>query len=384
MDEKDLEQKNNELEVSENKSEQINKNLEEVITSEEPIQEAKEPDTVESIKDAESEPVESEDKAEHDNNINDNKEPLEDAVITTKTPDEVYKIAPDSYNTTDVDSAKLKKSKRLKYLSIGGVGFLLGAIMFSPSSENAKKIEVYDSTVKQSNELTKTNESLKKENKELKEKVEEAAPWFRLSEEEKNEQLLSQAKKENAKYLNLVDSDKSYYDMTEEEREIMDEWIDTEYDKSITQFQDAYKDKYDKALADRESSLEKIEAEKKAAEEKKKKEEEEARKKAEAEKYNTGLTWEKIAREGMIGTLCQFKGKVLQVMKGDGYVQCRVATKGNYDDVMLIEVHDIDKTILEGDSITFKGMSMGTIEYTTVLGAELSVPAVLVAEYTLK
>lgn len=279
----------------------------------------------------------------------------------------------------------------MKYIAVGGAGLVIGAFIFTPTTETIEKANKYDSIVLKlttaTETLTSANasiESLEKEKNDLQEKVNEAAPWFELSKKQRDEQMLTQEKKDNAKYLNLVDSGKSYYNMSTEERTTIDEWIDSKYDDSISQLQKLYKEKYNTAEKDRESSLAKIDKEAKKAKEAKKKADEKARKKAEAEKYNTGLTWEQIAREGNVGTLCQFKGRVLQVMKGDGYVQYRVATKGDYDNVMLIEIHNPEKTILEDDYIAFKGSSMGTIEYTTVLGSEVSIPAVLVVEYTIK
>lgn len=385
MKENDFEEKNNELELSEF-------NVEEIKTSESSISEDE--SNIEELNVEESNAENSnctslencplQDSVEMQEQNSASKEKYQEVKDTIKNIKENYVIKHKADKSNSSYGINTKKSKRFKYLATGGLSFILAAIIFSPSSDIVIKIKTYDDIVEQARDLLEIVESLDAENKELKEKLEEAKPWFDLSEKEKEEQILNQAKEENATYLALVDSGKSYFNMTENERKVMNEWLDTEYKESISQLKDLYKDKYEYAVKDKEQSLTKIDAEKKAAEEKKKKEEEEAFKKAEAEKYNTGLTWEKIAREGMVGTLCQFKGNVLQVMKGDDFVQCRVATKDNYDDVMLIEVHDIDKTILEGDTITFKGMSMGTIEYTTVLGAEVSIPAVLVAEYTLK
>lgn len=53
---------------------------------------------------------------------------------------------------------------------------------------------------------------------------------------------------------------------------------------------------------------------------------------------------------------------------------------------MLIEIPNSikHKTILEDDNISFKGISAGNMEYTTVQGAKISIPAVLVEEYSFK
>ena len=103
---------------------------------------------------------------------------------------------------------------------------------------------------------------------------------------------------------------------------------------------------------------------------------------AEAHKYETGLTWEQIAREGKVGTLGQFEGKIVQVMNGSGFTQYRVAINGDYDTIMLVEVLDgvSSETLLEDDYVYFKGMSMGQYTYTTVMGAEMTIPSFIVDE----
>lgn len=163
----------------------------------------------------------------------------------------------------------------------------------------------------------------------------------------------------------LKEETKNYTSLTEDEKKIINEKI-VEV-KNATQEQ-------------KEAEQRAIEEEKarKAAEEKAKKEaEEQARREAEAHKYETGLTWEQIAREGKKGTLGQFEGKIIQVMNGDGFTQYRVTINGNYDQVMLIEVKNgvAKETLLEDDYVYFKGESLGTITYTTVMGAEMTIPA---------
>ena len=122
------------------------------------------------------------------------------------------------------------------------------------------------------------------------------------------------------------------------------------------------------------------EAKRKAEEEEKARKEEEERQKAEAEahKYETGLTWEQIAREGKNGTLGQFEGKIVQVINGNyGYTQYRIAINGNYDTIMLVEAasYELKETLLEDDYVYFKGKSMGTVSYESVMGANITIPA---------
>lgn len=207
-------------------------------------------------------------------------------------------------------------SKRLGLIALGFVLALIVNVIFSTPVEGTEEYKPLNSLYESSKEygeslnekvteLKKSIKDLEEENSLLTKKVEEAAPWFEMKEEERK---------------------------AEEER--------------IAQ--------------------------------------EKAQKEAEAHKYETGLTWEDIAREGKIGTLGQFEGKIIQVMNGNGYTQYRVAINGNYDTIMLVEIDDSIKTetLLENDYIYFKGSSAGNMTYTTVLGAEMTIPAFIVDEVT--
>ena len=217
-------------------------------------------------------------------------------------------------------------SKRLGLIALGFVLALIVNVIFSTPVEGTEEYKTLNSLYESSKEygeslnekvteLKKSIKDLEEENSLLKKKVEEAAPWFEMKEEERK---------------------------AEEER--------------IAQ-EKAQKEAEEKA---------KKEAEEKAAAEKKA-QEEAAAKEAEAHKYETGLTWEDIAREGKIGTLGQFEGKIIQVMNGNGYTQYRVAINGNYDTIMLVEIDDSIKTetLLENDYIYFKGSSAGNMTYTS-------------------
>ena len=162
----------------------------------------------------------------------------------------------------------------------------------------------------------------------------------------------------------------AYLELDDTEKEIVDIKID-EVNKAT-----------EEQLAQEKAQKEAEEAAKKQAEEeaKRKAEEEEERQKAEAEahKYETGLTWEQIAREGKNGTLGQFEGKIVQVINGNyGYTQYRIAINGNYDTIMLVEAasYELQETLLEGDYVYFKGKSMGTTSYESVMGANITIPA---------
>lgn len=192
------------------------------------------------------------------------------------------------------------------------------------------------------------------------------------NENNKTNEKLDKTKEE---LKNIQTKTKEYRTLNEEEKAIVDAKIQ-EVKETTKQQKEAEK----KALEEEKA---RIEAEKKAEEERKA-QEEQAKREAEAHKYETGLTWEDIAREGKYGTLGQFEGKILQVMNGTGFKQYRVAINGDYNQVMLIQVNNgvSTETLLEDDYVYFKGQSLGTVTYKTVLGAEMTVPAFKVEEIT--
>ena len=180
-----------------------------------------------------------------------------------------------------------------------------------------------EAITKDKDKLVKENEKLLNQNKALKEKVKSAEPWFEMEREKRKEE---------------------------------------------------------------EARLKEEEKKKKEEEMKKKQEEQKKKEEEEKNKYNTGLTWEDIARNESIGTLGKFNGKIIQVMKASGEMQYRVAVNGDYGKIMLIAIPNdiLHTTLLEDDYIYYTGMSMGNITYTTILGAEQTIPSFLVDNYNLK
>lgn len=185
-------------------------------------------------------------------------------------------------------------------------------------------------------------------------------------------------------YNKLSKETKGYTDLTEDEKKIIDEKI-TEVKKATEEEKEKIKAEQEaeaKAKAEEEARA-KAEAEAKAKAEKEA--QEQAKREAEAHKYETGITWEDIARDGHTGEYCKFTGEVIQVINGASANQYRVKIDNNYDKIMLIEIgkSQIASNILEGDTISFKGTSYGNYTYTTVLGAKQTIPAVIVDEYSL-
>lgn len=209
------------------------------------------------------------------------------------------------------------------------VGVTLCGGLFGCGEETVSKAK-YDEVVKSNEQLVENNENLVKDKQEL------------------------QAK---------IDSAKDYFELDENEKEIVD--------AKIVEVNQATEDQ-----------LAQEKAQKEAEEEAKRQAEEEAKRQAESQKYETGLTWEQIAREGRVGELGKFEGKIVQVMSGSGFTQYRVAINGDYDTIMLIEVLDgiSSEVLLEDDYVYFKGMSMGQYTYTTVLGSEMTIPSFIVDE----
>ena len=138
--------------------------------------------------------------------------------------------------------------------------------------------------------------------------------------------------------------------------------------------------------AEEQKAIEEENARLKAEEEARKKaEEEEAKRLAEEEAkkgYDTGITYNQIARtpDDYKGKKIKFKGKVIQVMEGDGEVQIRLAVGGDYDKI-IYGVYDssiVSSRVLEDDNITIMGLSAGLLTYQSTMGGEITIPSMLI------
>lgn len=100
------------------------------------------------------------------------------------------------------------------------------------------------------------------------------------------------------------------------------------------------------------------------------------------------LTYEDLARnpEENEGKPVEFYGEVIQVVEGDLFNRYRFMVDGDYDQIILLEIpsFSLEERILEGDLLTVSGVSQGNITYTTVLGASVTVPSVLITDFTLE
>ena len=137
--------------------------------------------------------------------------------------------------------------------------------------------------------------------------------------------------------------------------------------------------------ADAEARLREIE-ESKAAEEAARAQaeaEEKARQEAEAAMgYETGITYDQLARtpDEFTGQKVKFYGKVIQVIEGDGTVQIRLAVDDNYDTILFGEYASsiVSSRVLEDDYITIYGVSYGLITYQSTMGGNISIPGVII------
>ena len=162
-----------------------------------------------------------------------------------------------------------------------------------------------------------------------------------------------------------------------------------EYKEKMKPFEEmtAAQAEAEKAKAEQEKAqIEEEEAAKKAAEEEEAariaEEERLAREEEEAKGYETGITYDELARtpDDFKGKKVKFDGKVVQVMEGDGKVQIRLAVDDDYDTILYCEYNSdiVSSRVLEDDEITIYGVSAGLLTYQSTMGGNITIPAVLV------
>ena len=130
----------------------------------------------------------------------------------------------------------------------------------------------------------------------------------------------------------------------------------------------------EKAAAEK-AAADKVAAEKAAAEKAAKEEEERIG-------YETGITYDQLARtpDDFIDKKAKFSGTVVQVMEGDGETQLRIAVNDNYDTILFVayESNILNTRVLENDYVTVSGISKGLLTYESTLGGDISIPSMLV------
>ncbi len=102
----------------------------------------------------------------------------------------------------------------------------------------------------------------------------------------------------------------------------------------------------------------------------------------EAKGYETGISYDQLARtpDNYKDKKVKFSGKVVQVIEGDGSVQIRLAVNDDYDTILLGEYSTsiVSSRVLEDDHITIYGTSVGTISYKSTMGGTITIPGVYV------
>ena len=111
-------------------------------------------------------------------------------------------------------------------------------------------------------------------------------------------------------------------------------------------------------------------------------EEAEAAAEEEAKGYETGITYEDLARypDDYYGEKVKFEGKVIQSVEEDDSYTIRLAIDSDYDQVVIGYFAEsiLESRILEDDIITVYGYSLGTISYESVLGSTITVPGIYI------
>lgn len=229
-------------------------------------------------------------------------------------------------------------------------------------------------------------ENLQKERKELQEQISKMTS-DETELQKKYDELLE---KNKAVEKSLTELTSTYNNLQAEHDELVkntSDWLKMSDDEKAAKAAQAEADRIIAEEAQKKAEEERKAAEAAAAEEAAKKAAEEAARKAEEEKkgYNTGITFNDLARnpDDYNGKKVTFTGEVLQVTELTNEVQIRLATKksswGGYsDDVVYIYFSSslIKSRILEDDIITIYGIAKGLHSYTTVLGANVTLPLI--------
>lgn len=144
--------------------------------------------------------------------------------------------------------------------------------------------------------------------------------------------------------------------------------------EEVTNLASEYHQKYNGSEGD-------IEAQELAAQSQAKIDEEAARQaEEEAKGYETGITYDQLARtpDDYILSKVKFYGKVVQVLEGDDSVTIRLAVNGSYNQILMGEYNKdiVSSRVLEDDYITIYGYSLGTISYESTMGQKITIPGI--------
>lgn len=191
--------------------------------------------------------------------------------------------------------------------------------------------------------------------------------------QEQYESVVSEAES----YLGRIEDLEENISQLEQEKESIQKEYDG-YKESMSEYE---------SLAEAEADARRIQAERISAEEQAAKEQAEAESLAakEAEEkagYETGITYEELARtpDDFEYKKVKFSGKVVQLIEGDASNTIRFAVNSNYDNMLYCEYDKsiVSARILEGDIITIYGTSYGLFSYQSTMGGKITIPAVVI------
>lgn len=98
--------------------------------------------------------------------------------------------------------------------------------------------------------------------------------------------------------------------------------------------------------------------------------------------YRWDVNYDNLARtpDDFIYQKIALYGRVVQVMEGDGTTQLRVAVNDDYNTVVLVEYDSSISSmrVLEDDYVDMYGTSAGLFTYSSTMGGEITLPALLV------
>lgn len=100
--------------------------------------------------------------------------------------------------------------------------------------------------------------------------------------------------------------------------------------------------------------------------------------------YETGITYENLSRnpDDYEGKLVKFTGTVVQLIEdtSSDEIQIRFAVNDNYDTILYCgyDKSIVTSRVLEDDTITIYGRSVGLISYESTMGGTITIPAVYI------
>ncbi|MCI5997391.1 MAG: hypothetical protein PT934_03240 [Peptoniphilaceae bacterium] len=148
-----------------------------------------------------------------------------------------------------------------------------------------------------------------------------------------------------------------------------------DYKDKMQPYENLQKSDLEKRLKEAKEAEEK----KKAEEEAKKQAEEKVKKEEEAKGYDTGITYENLARtpNDYKGKKVKFKGEVIQVIRGTTVDEYRIKVEDDYKKVLYVTYINLTGTnILEEDKVILMGISEGEITYKSTMGGNITIPSV--------